>query len=405
MQPTASGERIDLLDAIRGMALTGILLANLMSFFGADMVDATTRRAMPAGAVGEAVLFGINWLIEGKFYSVFSMLFGVGFAMQMQRAERHGQQERFAAFFRRRMTVLVAIGLLHMYALWMGDILTLYGVMGLLLPALMRLAGPARIGVMVALFCVPVATHVAIVISGGQLDPRPPFAAAGTHVAASLGIAGRSTLDVFASDSAADYWSWNVSSAVVRPGSYLQSGRPAKVLALFLLGAWIGSSVLPRLPRVRDRLRRVMVIGGASGLVASYVYASIKMTSGAALAPSAAGLTQTVAYTLGTTPLALAYLCAAALLWDHNRARAAMTWFVPLGRMALSAYLSQTLIQLALFSGLGLGLAGIVPFAWLPILATIIVVVQRHFCRWWLQRYQQGPVEYAWRRASYGASS
>jgi len=65
--PTTPYERVALLDAIRGVALGGILLANLMSFFGTDMMEASVRKTMPAG---EMVLFGVNWLVEGQFYSI-----------------------------------------------------------------------------------------------------------------------------------------------------------------------------------------------------------------------------------------------------------------------------------------------------------------------------------------------
>jgi len=65
--PTTPHERVALLDAIRGVALGGILLANLMSFFGTDMMEASVRKTMP---IGETVLFGVNWLVEGQFYSI-----------------------------------------------------------------------------------------------------------------------------------------------------------------------------------------------------------------------------------------------------------------------------------------------------------------------------------------------
>ena len=70
--------------------------------------------------------------------------------------------------------------------------------------------------------------------------------------------------------------------------------------------------------------------------------------------------------------------------------------------MALSVYLTQTLIQLAVFSGVGLGLAGRVPLAWLPVVAAGILATQRYACAWWLRRHAQGPAEWAWRRATYG---
>lgn len=402
--PVPAHERLGLLDAIRGVALGGILLANLMSFLGADMLDAEARRAMPFGLAGERVLFAVNWLVEGKFYSIFSMLLGAGFALQASRAALAGTSAlSFDAFFRRRMAVLIAIGATHMWLLWSGDILTLYGVMGLLLPAAWRLRGGVRTAIMVALFSVPLATHALVLASDGRYDPRPPFAAAGAGVRARLGVGDRPTLDAFARGTPRDYWAWNTSFAVARPGTYLQSGRPAKVLALFLLGAWLGVAVLPCLSQLRWSLYATLAIGGGVGLAASYVYAAIKAETGSTFLVSGTGLVQTAAYTLGTTPLALAYLAAAVLAWRLPPTRAALAWFVPLGRMALSVYLTQTLVQLAVFSSLGLGLSGRIPMVWLPVIAVGILCAQRYACAWWLRTHAQGPVERIWRRATYGA--
>jgi len=398
--PTTAGERLPLLDAIRGLALGGILLANLTSFFGADMLDAAGRGAQPAAAAGEAVLFGVDWLVEGKFYSVFSMLFGIGFALQAARADARGHD--IGPFFRRRMAVLIPIGLTHMYALWAGDILLLYGVMGLLLPWLWRWPSHWRLAAMAVLFAVPLATHLMVWLSDGALDPRAPFAAFGATLREVSGIASRSTLDLFARGSSVDYWAWNTAYAVVRPGTYLQSGRPAKVLALFLLGAWLATPVLLRLAGSRRLLWRTVWLGGAIGLLASGVYAAIKAEARSTFELSGVGLVQTAAYTLGTTPLALAYMALAALAWQQAAWQARLAWFVPLGRMALSVYLTQTLLQLLLFSSHGARLAGRLPIALLPVVALAILVTQQRVCRWWLARHAQGPVEWIWRRATYG---
>jgi uncharacterized protein len=303
------------------------------------------------------------------------------------------------------MRVLIGVGLLHMYALWAGDILTLYGVMGLCLPWASALPKATRIGLTVLLFATPLATHGAILASDGRLDPRPPFAGAGAALRERFGIADRAAIEVFAGGSAADYWAWNTAYAVSRPGTYLQSGRPAKVLALFLVGAWIGRWVLPRLSRLGRPLVIVAVAGATVGLPASYVYASIKAATGSTFLMSVEGLLQTAAYTAGTTPLALAYLAIAALAWRTQRGRPVLAWFVPLGRLALSVYLTQTMIQLAIFSGLGLGLAGRVPIVWLPGVAAAVLVAQRRCCVWWLGRHAQGPAEWAWRRLTYGEAS
>ncbi|MEZ5287947.1 MAG: DUF418 domain-containing protein [Vicinamibacterales bacterium] len=403
--PTASHERIGLLDAIRGVALVGILLANLMSFFGVDMLDGAQRAALPQPELGARVLFTIDWLVEGKFYSIFSMLLGIGFALQAARASRRGEGWAFAGFFRRRMAVLVAIGAMHMFLIWSGDILMLYGVLGLLLPSLARLESGTRNTLAACLFAVPLLTHAAIVASDGAWDPRPPFAEAGAALRARTGVDDRPALDLFARGSTSEYFAWNTANGITRPGTYLQSGRPAKVLALFLLGIWIGEYVLPRLGLLRRRLWQVAIAGAGIGLPASFVYASIKAATRSTFLLSDEGLLQTAAYTLGTTPLALAYMATATLAWSHPAPRRLLAWFVPLGRMALTVYLSQSVIALLLFSSHGLGWSGRVSIAWLPVAAAAILAVQRRGCRAWLARHDQGPVEWLWRRATYRAQT
>jgi uncharacterized protein len=300
------------------------------------------------------------------------------------------------------MGVLMLIGLTHMYALWAGDILLLYGVMGLLLPTLWRAPIRWRHAVMAALFLVPLATHAMVMLSSGALDPRAPFAAFGAGLREQFGIANRATLDLFARGTSADYWAWNTAYAVVRPGTYLQSGRPAKVLALFLLGAWLAATVLPRLDQQRRLLVRTAWFGGVVGLTGSAIYAAIKADTRSTFLLSGTGLLQTAAYTAGTTPLALAYMAIIVLAWQQPRLRQGVEWFVPLGRMALSVYVSQTLVQLLVFTSHGAGLAGRLPIATLPAVAIAILIAQQRGCVWWLARHRQGPVEWLWRRATYG---
>ena len=379
-------------------------MANLVSFFGVYWMSAETRMAMAGGALGEAVIFGMDWLIEGKFYSVFSILLGVGFAIQWQRAASRGQSRpSFGRFFRKRMAVLIGIGLLHLYLIWAGDILTLYGVMGLLLPTLARGQNRARFALIILCLTVPFATHVLVYSTEGRVDPRPPFVELGTEVREKLGGEGKSSLELFADGNPKEYLAWNSGYAVARPGTYLQGGRPAHVLGLFLIGAWIGASLIPRLASLGRSLRVTAVVGALVGLPASFVYALIKLRHAQStfmLSPE--GLLQTAAYALGTTPLALSYLALAVLAWRTDAGRRLLQWFVPLGRMALSVYISQTIIQLFVFTSWGLGLATRTPVMLLPIAAAAILVVQRQACIWWLARHRQGPLEWVWRRATYG---
>ncbi|HEU4534407.1 MAG TPA: DUF418 domain-containing protein, partial [Polyangiaceae bacterium] len=204
------------------------------------------------------------------------------------------------------------------------------------------------------------------------------------------------------SSDAGEVFLGNLVNALWRPGRYLETGRPAKVLAMFLLGAWVGRRLVAD-PALRSvPLRRVVAWGLALGLVGSGVYAAVEARTGSSFSLSALGLVQTAAYALGVAPLALAYAAALALAWRHERARRWLAAFVPLGRLAITNYLGQTLLGLSVFYGYGLNLAGRVGAAWLVPLAAAILFAQARASAAWLGRYRYGPVEWAWRQLTYG---
>ena len=108
---------------------------------------------------------------------------------------------------------------------------------------------------------------------------------------------------------------------------------------------------------------------------------------------------------LGVAPLALAYASHLALLWRRAIWRDRLAWAIAPGRMALTNYLMQTVIALALFHGIGLGLMGKAgPVTW-PLIAGVVVAFQAAISWWWLGRFPFGPMEWLWRRATYGRLS
>ena len=129
--PVARAERLEVLDALRGVALLGIFLVNIWSFSGYTWLSDGQKQALPFAAANKIVYFIFNVLIETKFVTIFSILFGVGFHLQLERAK--AQSVAFRSYFGRRMVLLGLIGSLHAYLLWMGDILRYYALVGLLL--------------------------------------------------------------------------------------------------------------------------------------------------------------------------------------------------------------------------------------------------------------------------------
>ena len=377
--------RVDALDALRGVACGGILLANMVSFSGAYTQSA--QEAARNDAASWFVLFAIDVLVEGKFYALFSLLLGAGYFLQRERY----RGADFDVLFRRRMLVLVGIGATHMVVLWHGDILLLYGLMGLLLPAAARSKNPLY--AVLPLLAAPVLIHGLIAASSGALDPLPWFRWVAGEWRRNAGFDGWTLLQHRQSSDWFAVWAGNFQSVLQRPGAYLQSGRPFKVLGLFVLG-WKLASLRPWELQHRTSLSRVLRIGGLVGLCGSLLYAGLKLAhDGQTSFAGGAGLAQTIGYHLGSTPLALAYASAVLLTWPH----AMLRFFVPLGRMAMTVYVTHTVLQLLLFYGYGLGWTGRFPFWAIPPLAAAILIAQQRVCAFWLRRFGQGPLEKMWR--------
>jgi uncharacterized protein len=386
-----SAERIEILDALRGFALFGILLANILVWSGwVLMTDA--QRLTLAGADAVTWQYRFHHLfVDGKFYTLFSLLFGAGFALQIARLSARGVAG--LRIYRRRVLVLLAIGLVHSWLIWDGDILTLYALLGLALPFFHHWSERSLlIAAGLLIFIVPPA--------GIQL-----FAALGWKPHESLYGLSFAMAEAMGADPALDkaiawvrrddfmgWFSWTFTGTPFSWGLRVETWRIPKVLGIMLIGMVVGrrlaSGELLDNPRL---LWRVLFIGMAIGLPASAVYA-ILPGLGQANWPSL----------LGTVPLALAYAAGFVLLWP--RAQCVLRVLAPVGRMALTNYLTHSVVGAVLFYGIGFGLVGRLRPLEIYAFAILIFASQMVFSRWWLEWNEQGPAEAIWRRCTYGRS-
>jgi uncharacterized protein len=397
-RPTSDVERLDILDALRGFALAGIFLVNLAVFSGFVFMPPDLMASLPTAAVDMPAAGLIFWLGYGKFYSLFSLLFGVGFSLQLVAAEDRGDSR--LAVFRRRLLVLLGIGAVHLY-IWEGDILFLYALVGFLLIPFRRVRDATLLRAAVALVLAPVALGVLIVASHGALDPGAPLLRAGDAVLTMTGFAPATPPYPLLRDAGwAEFLRFQVSGVFFRYADLLTTGRPFKVLAMFLVGLWVGrSGMLRDLTPWLPTLRRVRLWGFALGLPAAGVQVAL-MARGTP-AGSWLKVAESSAYALGVAPLALAYAATFAILWQSASWRARLTRLAPAGRLALTNYLAQTVVGLTLFYGIGFGLMGRVGPAWWPHLVVAVITAQVVISRWWLTRFAFGPMEWIWRQATY----
>lgn len=393
--PVSSRERIEILDVLRGLAVCGILIGNVQWFSGYGMVPQALANAAPL--YDQITHFLVHFFVEGKFYSIFSFLFGFGFALQIARAEERGDTN--ASLFKRRLVWLLVIGLLHAYLLWAGDILSVYAVMGFVLILFRKRSNESLLKWAAVLIVVPVITYILL------------YAA----------------FFIFASpDATAEFdamqlqrWNWAVQS--VTGGSYwdIVSGcnldyvagrymgliiqmRLPKILAMFLLGMYAYRIGVFQNPNDHASLiRRVLIYGLVLGLIGNVGMAALAGNE-APFPPSPMRLAGVIGYAFGVPALALFFVALATTLWQHKGWRRGLSFLAPVGRMALTNYLLQTVICVSLFYGYGFGMFGRVGALQATLIALAIFAGQVLVSSVWLKYFAYGPMEWIWRQLTYG---
>jgi uncharacterized protein len=395
--PGHPSNRIAVLDALRGFALFGVLLANLNGWSGWEELGPEARAALSSPTGARIYEFARNAFVDGKFYTLFSMLFGTGICLQLRQWGDAGVPRHV-----RRMGVLAIVGLLHMSLLYLGDILLPYAICGLLLLPLRRLPDRALLGGSVALLLFPVLGQA--VANAIGLDPSLGLDRVGANVMAALGgpdaPPATDWLAWMLRPDLRSYLAFHLAGPFFRFAGLFGTWRFPKLLGIMLIGLWLGRRLGPgAAPLDRGMLRRVLVVAGAVGLPASLVYGWL---GGLEQKDPTRHLAATAAYALGVVPLALAYASGFALLWP--RAGRVLGLLVAPGRMALTNYLLQSVVSTALFFGVGLGLAGRFPPWAIVATAVAIYAVQALGSHLWLTRFRSGPFEWAWRRVAFGSA-
>lgn len=386
---TAPPGRLLQLDVLRGLAVFGILLVNIWGFAWGTLSLRYGTLPAPAPLLDQAAIFLVAALAEFKFYPIFAYLFGAGFALQTRSLKlRLGSWGAAQAAYRRRLRWLLVIGLLHGLLVWSGDVLSSYAISGLLILPLAA-SRPARL------------RNLGWLLAGGfllfmcLLYPVSPGGNAADTARELQEFARR-----YAIYTQGSYWE----AAVLRLRDYgLQMlfviVMLPHILIFFLLGMLsvrLGWLTAPQ--RHRRFWRRVCWAGLGVGLPFNLLagmaivwqtvdpYQSLFNTSLLGLMLYAGG------------PLLAAGYVAALLLAGPALLQACGRVLAPVGRMALTNYLLQSLLGTWLLQGWALGWGAQLRPVQMLALALVIMAGQVLLSQWWLARFAQGPCEALWRR-------
>lgn len=393
--PVRSGERYILLDALRGLALFGICLANFQEFSLYSFLKEDAAAGMPTAGIDRIVRYLQYVLIDGKFYTLFSLLFGIGFSIIISNAARK-QVNGFPIFYR-RMAVLLLIGFVHLMFIWSGDILMLYALLGLILPLFRNMSDKGLLTTAAFFLLLPVVIDGVIGLTG--INPSAPVVRVQQYYCARYGI----TDDNFAywlrdADNYPDVFRFLIQGAFVRMQEFIDGNRAFKVLGLFLLGFYIGRNRLyARLDENKKLLKRITAGGFIIGLPLSLLYA----WSGMNAHPwGMAG--HTLLYTVSVFPMGLAYATGFSLCYLHNKNHRVFRLLAAPGRMALTNYIGQSIWGIIIFYGIGFGLGADTGLVYALLIATGVYVIEIAFSHLWLHFCQFGPLEWIWRMLTYG---
>ncbi len=390
--PTASTERNSLLDVLRGFALLGVLLANMVSHSGYFFLSKAGREALGTAHVDHYAEWIEHFLIDGKFYSLFSMLFGIGFALQMKRS--WSLDTDFAARFRRRLFIMFLLGLLHAILLFVGDILTVYALTGFVLLLFRKSPDKVLLRGAVLFMLLPIFQY--FIFWGINLsNPSLPVAEDDSRFFDEI-------LKTYQTGNFPDIVKMNVGGLILgRYPDLLFTGRFFRVLAMFLIGFYISRNMIyANIEANRPLIQKVMIWCAIIGIPCNIVLAMM-MTSEAYYDLEPSGIIQPMVYAFGVPALALCYASVFALLFEHNQWKNRLLVFAPVGQLALTNYLMQSLICAFIFMSYGLAQEAKVGPAWLSVIAFGIYIFQIIFSHIWIRYFRFGPMEWLWRSLTY----
>jgi uncharacterized protein len=385
LEPVAPGERIQALDLLRGWAMFGVLWSNLNDWYG--VADEKTR-------LDYAIGFAQEYFVESRFFTLLCILFGIGFGIQLTRAAERGVS--IQTTYMRRSAALLAIGLVHLLLIWHGDILTCYALVSFSL-LLFRDVAPKRLLVWafgLYLFAGDILNRVRWLAGQRYMVPRVPRATASwIYGHGSIAqIHHQRILD------AADWFGrWGLSTYFY-------------VLALFLAGLWaLRSGFFQRVVSDPRTTRRFLV--WTVGL--TLICFGVAWLGDHAL-PTPSGPPQTTVDVMlawrrfffsafdATVPMGLAYAALLLLAFQTQRGARLLAPMAATGRMALTTYLTQSVVSTLLFYSFGLKRFGTVGYTGMLEITVALFAIQMAASTWWLRRYRFGPAEWLWRTLTYG---
>jgi uncharacterized protein len=379
--PVGPSSRIVGIDVLRGLALFGVLAINIVFEFRVSIFEQFLPPAGTPHTIDRVLRDFLAAAIALKALALFSFLFGVGMAIQF---DRLASDPRRTDLLIQRLMVLLGIGAAHLFLLWNGDILVEYALAGLVV--LPFLFGPTWLILIVA------AASLVLFLMMPLLPPVVPFPS-------------QSLMRELVAEAASAYGNGGFLDVLAFRMREMPAILPLHVLifprtvALFLFGvlAW-RSGILRRASGHRKLLFSIALFGVLFGSALTLAAQGRDFFGWPSL-----GRAHDLVERLGGIVLAAGYGAGILAFVTVPTGQRMLAWAAPVGRMAFTNYLGQSMILGCIFYGYGLGLFGKLSVSTAFTIGVVVYAMQAVFSAWWLNRYRYGPVEWLWRSLMYGS--
>ena len=386
--------RLITVDALRGFALLGIMLAHFIYWYTAGPLPQEIYSKYQGIGATIASIF-TELLVSGKFFAFFSFLFGLSFYLQMRGLEH--DQKTFISRYAWRLTLLMIIGVLH-HAMWQGDILSIYVPLGFVLLAMRKLNNMwiLILGILLAIN-VPGKVYEAVNFLVTKTG-APNFD--------SFANDAKQYNDIILKGSWSTIFKYNLSRFITKFQFQIDSGRIYITLGFFMLGTYAGrkkwfenlEDIRPTIKKICKKSALIMVIALVGGLGIFGIDAAFKL--GWQQNPIA-GFIFSIFYQVYNAAMVVFFISGLTMLMYRSSWQKIFYPMAAVGKMALTSYIAQTVFGLLLFYGVGFGLYGKTSPGTNYIIAIGFFVLQVFFSRWYLKHFYFGPLEWLWRSGTY----
>ncbi len=390
-KPVQPGERINEIDIIRGFALLGILMVN-MSYFKYVFLFERYPTYFPEGIERVSGWF-IQLLFTGKFYAIFSFLFGLGFYIFMERTLSRGHD--LIPLYRRRLLALMVIGILHLTLFWYGDILFLYALGGFIL---LKFRNLSLLSIKKWVIGLMIVVTVFFAVQG-LMEGGVEYYMGEEYDSMMAGIY-KEAIEIYSTGSFFEVAAFRVANETPYMLMSLIVMIPA-VVAFFLCGLYAGKTgIFKNISGNKELFKKICTRGYPLGALFLLLY--IVVEAGILEVHSIAGYALlNVSNYIASIFLFAAYISTLLLALQNGAFRKLLSPLAATGRMALTNYLSQTIICVLIFNGFGLGLFGTVSLTGGILLTLGIFAAQVIWSNLWMSKYSYGPMEWLWRMITY----